>query len=360
MPRRGHGPRLDWRRGTWVIRWTEGGRSRERRTGTSDRGEAEAQLASFLASRRQRPQGPIAPDTALISDLLAAYAEEHGPHIAGRQTLGYNMARLLEWWAGRTVAEITKANCQLYTQHRRTVAVSDNTIRRELSVLSAALGHACESNRLAAKPIVWMPEAGPGKDRWLTRQEAARLLRAARREPQARTHLPLFILLALYGGARKGAILDLCWPQVDMDRSRINWLPEGRKQTKKGRPTIPIPRRLMTFLRLARRRGSESGSVLHDHGRTIGNVKTSFNRAAERAGLHDVTPHTLRHTCGTWMAQAGVPLFEIAGFLGHSIARTTELYAHHSPDYMERARTALDRHSVTHSVTSARGEPDLK
>lgn len=377
MPRLGRGPRLDFRRGCWVIRWTEGGRTRERRTGTTDRGEAERSLEDFLASRRERPTGQRRETAYLISDILAEYAEEHGPEIAGAVTLGYNMDRLLDWWEGKKVADVIKANCQAYAGHRREMGMSDNTIRRELSVLSAAIGHARENDRLREHPKVWMPSPGPSKERWLTRDEAARLLRAARSEPQARNHLPLFIMLGLYGGARKGAILDLRWPQVDLKLERIDWSPPGRRQTNKKRSKIPIRRRLLTFLRLARRKGSDLGPVLHQvvtlpDGRKetvpYGDVKKAFAAAVKRAGLEPstpwldpegneirkpsaadlaeyrrncVTPHTLRHTCGTWMAQAGVPIWEIAGFLGHTVQRTTELYAHHHPDYMERAREAF-------------------
>ena len=41
------------------------------------------------------------------------------------------------------------------------------------------------------------------------------------------------------------------------------------------------------------------------------------------------------------MAQAGVDLWQIAGFLGHSYEQTTELYAHHHPDHLQEARDAL-------------------
>src|SRR5215211_4895311 len=54
------------------------------------------------------------------------------------------------------------------------------------------------------------------RDRWLTRKEAAALLRAARQEPKVRLHLPLFILMALYTGQRKDALLSLRWVQVDL------------------------------------------------------------------------------------------------------------------------------------------------
>ncbi|WP_184123295.1 tyrosine-type recombinase/integrase [Roseospira marina] len=93
----------------------------------------------------------------------------------------------------------------------------------------------------------------------------------------------------------------------------------------------------------------------------MASVKKAFASACRRAGLSDVTPHVLRHTCGTWLAQGGVPLWEVAGYLGHTMARTTELYAHHSPDHMNRAAAVLDGRSVTGSVTGyekgATGKP---
>jgi integrase len=62
-----------------------------------------------------------------------------------------------------------------------------------------------------------------------------------------------------------------------------------------------------------------------------------------RAGIPDCTSHTLRHTAGTWMAQRGVSMHQIAGYLGHRVSRTTELYAHHYPDHMKEALAALER-----------------
>jgi len=63
-----------------------------------------------------------------------------------------------------------------------------------------------------------------------------------------------------------------------------------------------------------------------------------------RAGLTGVSPHTLRHTCGTWMAQKGISLFKIGGWLGHTDSRTTKLYAHHHPDHLQDALESLGRH----------------
>jgi integrase len=38
-----------------------------------------------------------------------------------------------------------------------------------------------------------------------------------------RLYLPLFIVLGLYTGARKEAILSLRWPQIDLENKRINF-----------------------------------------------------------------------------------------------------------------------------------------
>jgi integrase len=81
-------------------------------------------------------------------------------------------------------------------------------------------------------------------------------------------------------------------------------------------------------------------------GRPIKRVRRAFAAACRRAGIADVTRHTLRHTCGTWLAQRGVPLHQIAGWLGHSNERTTELYAHHHPDHFAEAMRAMERKST--------------
>jgi integrase len=221
--------------------------------------------------------------------------------------------------------------------------VGDSTIIRELSgALRPAIRHAIQQRRLVpGEYYVPVPSAPPGRDYWITRAQAAKLLWESRRDRRARLHLPLYALIALYTGQRRGAILDLSWKQVDLVHGRIDFNPPGRVQTKKRRPIIPIPRGLFAALRRAQKR-TTCDFVIAYRGAQVRDVKTGFNSAAERAGIPDCTSHTLRHTAGTWMAQRGVQLREIAGYLGHSEARTTELYAHHHPDFMKAARAAFE------------------
>ena len=71
--------------------------------------------------------------------------------------------------------------------------------------------------------------------------------------------MPLFILLGLYTGRRKEAILSLRWPQVDLEAGRIDFEIAGRRRTNKKRGVVPIPSRLLPHLRRARKRGTDLG-----------------------------------------------------------------------------------------------------
>lgn len=348
MPRKSRGPYLKWssKRACWYVYINERGGRRELSAGTADSAEAEAFLGQILAERRHAARtGPPDRREVLISDVLNDYLEDCAADQAQPNVVAGRVLKLLGFFDSKRVSEITPAAIRDYGKHSK---VKPGTLRRELGILRAALNHAVRSERLKDAPFIAMPEAPPGRERWLTRNEAARLLwhaRAARSD--TRPYLTLYIRLALYTGARPGALLDLRWPQVKFDEGdfgRIDLNKPGRSATKKGRAKIPMDAKIRAMmLRAKAKHGSDLGPVLNRRGKPIGDLGNSFDAALERAGIADVTPHTLRHTVGTWMAQRRVSLFEIGGWLGHSDAKTTALYAHHHPDHLNMARQAMTR-----------------
>lgn len=352
MPRPAAGPQLranPKRQGTYYIFWTEDGRSREHSTGTTDQTRAAEYFAQWLARPKASANGEWtgprrAAETAII-DVLTLYAREYvakDDTVVDKERPGYAIAALSAWWADRCCDAVLPQTCNAYIRDRK---AQPQTAGRELSVLRAALGYAYKNGKLIEdlRQKVEVPPNPPPRDRWLDRSEAARLLWESRRDRQARGHLPLFIQLMLRTGARPASLFELRWTQVDFTRDRIDFNPSGRQRTSKGRPIIPIPKRLRWFLLAAHARAASPYVLSHDGGQ-LGSVKKSFRAARQRAGLgDDVIPYTLRHTCGTWLAQAGVDLWLIAGWLGHTQQKTTELYAHHSPTHMEAARRVMDR-----------------
>jgi integrase len=363
MSRQAQGPRLVRRiqagaRPLYYVRWTEGGITRKESTGAENLAGAEAFFEDWLAKRRRASGASTGdPTQTRISQVLDDYEAERGPTVASPASLAYAVEPLVFFFAGKTVADLTPGLVQAYwawrrehsvrtlpdgTMQARDAGASDGTIIRELAgTLRPAIQHAVNMKRLAAGTYhVPVPQAPPGRDYWITRQQAARLVRETRRDKRSRLHLPLYTLIALYCGQRRGAILDLQWCQVDLIAGTIDFNPPGRKQTKKRRPVIPVPPSLLAHLRRAHKRAS-SPHVIAYNGEPVKDIKTGFNSAAERAGIPDCTSHTLRHTAGTWMAQRGVPFWEIAGYLGHSVQRTSELYAHHTPEHLRKALAAF-------------------
>jgi len=86
------------------------------------------------------------------------------------------------------------------------------------------------------------------------------------------------------------------------------------------------------------------GPVVAYYGKPIKNIRKTFERTCDRAGLaSDVTLYSIGHTVATELRKRGVALAEVAGFLGHSTGyRTTERYAKYGPDHLSEAMQAID------------------
>jgi integrase len=83
--------------------------------------------------------------------------------------------------------------------------------------------------------------------------------------------------------------------------------------------------------------GKEVRYLCHYKGKPVAEPWQTWGRAREAAGLDGITPHILRHTRATWMMQAGVPIWDAAGFLGMTVKTLEQVYGHHAPDHQERA-----------------------
>ena len=138
--------------------------------------------------------------------------------------------------------------------------------------------------------------------------------------------------------ARPDAVLDLSPAQVDIKRRLIKLNPDGRNQTKKYRPVVPISDTLLPWVEQC-----EGTHYVLYNGKPVASVKKSFGQAAAGAGLKEVSPYCLRHTMATELRARGVSEWEAMGMLGHkSPARTTERYAKFRPDYLSGAARAID------------------
>ena len=349
MPRPNTGPKLVWisDRNRFYVIWFQSGKRHMRSTKTSDHKVALRYYLNFLKSFDELVDG-TAPSELQITAALKYYEKEHAINCVDPERIRHCIQALNSFWGDKTIDEINQANCNSYSRHRkqsRKSGIADATIRRELATLKAAMEFCVRERKLARSVYVPLPPKSEPRDRWLTVSEAAKLLRETRHGGRnSSSYLSLFVLIALYTGARSEAILSLTWDRVNLSTLRINFDEKGRPKTKKRRPIVPISPRLAPFLRYAyKKRCADDGPVLHIDGKPILRINRGFSAAAKRAGFCDVTPHTLRHTCATWMAQRGVSMFEIAGFLGQGVDTTSRHYAHHSNEFLSGAVASTTR-----------------
>ncbi|SMD20289.1 site-specific integrase [Rhizobium sp. RU36D] len=281
------------------------------------------------------------------------YAEEKAQSTARpRETLAM-LDRLTEFFGDMAVTEIRGKTCRDYADDRG----NDGGARRDLEVLRAAINYYHGEYTLDMVPKITLPEKGTPRQRWLTRQEVARLLRAARKEKQCR-HLVRLILIGLYTGTRLSALLNLQWipntngGHVDLDRGVIYRRADGERVAhNKRRTPVKIPPRLLRFLRYWKAADSRSDSqgnvvtlryVVTYAGDKVVKPHKAFRTIRAAAGFgDDVTPHVLRHTRATWLAQAGIDAHEAAASLGLTVEEFERTYAHASPDFQQAAANAF-------------------
>ncbi len=243
------------------------------------------------------------------------------------------------------------ATCRAYVEYRTRQAwrsarpektgrtprnVSRAAARRELEDLRAAINHHRREGLCSEIVSVVLPEKAPGRERWLTRSEAARLLWAAWRAKQiiggrdtqrpVGRHIARFILVGLYTGTRSSAICGAAMipivgrGHVDLNQGVFYRGAIGRRQTKKRQPPVKLPPRLLAHMRRWARLGFARRAVVEWNGKPVRSVRKGFEAAVRAAKLDaDVTPHVLRHTCATWLMQGGVNLWDAAGFLGMTV-----------------------------------------
>jgi integrase len=315
--------------GKWYVLY--GPRLQKRvSTRTGDRGKAEIWLSNFIAGA-QEP----APTDSTVGQILAGYETEHGPETRSH-ALKYDARHLKAGLGSLQPLDLTPPVIKRYSKARLATGAKPGTILREVGTLRAALAWGVDNKWIAAtsKPAIANPVKTPKpRNRWLTKTEARNLIAAC-----DMPHIKLFVMLGLMTVARKAAILEAKWDQVDFERERIDY---GEGHGNKRRAIVPLNADMLAMLKAAKALAATE-YVVEYRGEKVSDIKNGFKGARKRAGLGpDVTPHILRHSGATWMALDGVPIREMARMLGDSEETTERVYAKFHPDYLKRAAGAL-------------------
>lgn len=181
--------------------------------------------------------------------------------------------------------------------------LSPHTIRKRVSVLKATFRFAIANELIKRKhePIIDLPPGGAPRERCLSQEELARLLKAAD-DPRTPFHALLFLELALRTGQRKGAITPLTWDLVDFDERVIRFrdTETASQRSKKRRGNKPMDADLLEIMRYAYAR-RDCDYVISWHGKQAKCPYHSVKALFRRAGLPDLRLHDLRRSSATFV-----------------------------------------------------------
>ena len=302
------------------------------------------------------------------------------------------------------LSNIDRKTIDRYVNWRRkkkhNVGIANSTIQRNLTSIQSVMSRALEYKYITHK--VKFPQLKKDKGiekRILTKQEEQRLIEALSTDneisewhAEKRKHVPLYIAIALYTGARKGEILKLTWGDIKDTETKwkeINTVPlgeedeesvhrlkedytmlvestnekdyvlhfEGSKNKTRQTRLVPTGMNLAMMLTDYYQKNVLFPSMTDEEfleftkAKVVGNkiysnkpireedkklkifpmkdVRTSFSTLIKRAELpSDITFHSLRHTFITRSLEATKDVHQVARWAGHAKLETTMQYLH--------------------------------
>lgn len=246
----------------------------------------------------------------------------------------------------------TATDKKLGPRRRIVVRGGEGASRKVVRDLSAVFTFAIQNRIMSENPVTCaaVRKTDNKRERFLTIDEVKRLgdaLNSLEAEGMNSKAANITRLWALTG-CRRNEIAGLKWIEVDFASSLLRL-----EDSKTGSSIRPLSTTAISILKTLRSTAAqndvyvfpaESGEGFY-HG-----VKVLWPTIIKQAGLPGVSPHTLRHTLGSAAASGGEALLLVGSILGHSNARSTQIYAHISHD---PARMAADR--ATAGIAQALG-----
>jgi len=352
----------------WWASYPDGnGKSTRRSTGVQVEADPQglkalAVRATWMSEKHVEATG----ERATFDDLMFLYLRDESPKKRDPGRDRCSARALLKFFKGRDLSGIAAADARGYIASRK-LTVGPATINKEVSLFSTALDWARDDlDWDVANPFKGRHQTEPpGRDRWLTPDEAGRLIEEAEKRRTRAPWLVDFVRLGLNAGFRPGEMLWMEWSRVDLKADRVSFEATagqektGQKSGKRG--VVPLNKGAReAMLSRARFRATHCPDspwvFCHHNGTRVTNVIKGWKAITEAAGLEGVHQHDLRRTFGSWLVQAGIGIERVSALLRHSnVAITARVYAHLRPSDLAEAASILDRESA-HSHVNCHGD----
>jgi integrase len=308
----------------WWVKITHGGGCLQRSTGTTDRRQAQEYHDALKAALWEQERLGAKPKFSWNEAVVRYLAETS--HKASQADDKSHLRWLDRHLNGVALEEIDRARLDRIRQEREAEGVANATVNRMLEVIRAILRKvANEWDWLPKAPSIRMLAEPTRRVRWITREEAERLLAALP------THLRAMAKFSLETGLPKSNVTGLSWSQLDLTR-RCAWI---HPDQAKARKAIAVPLSAAAVLVLREQTGKHPDVVFTYRGKPVTQVNTkAWRQALKVAGIADFGWHDLRHSWASWHVQAGTPLHVLQELGGWESVEMVRRYAHLSSDHL--------------------------
>jgi integrase len=253
-------------------------------------------------------------------------------------------------WGRVPVADVDLLSVEEWITDMVTKGAGATTVLRAHGVLSGILADAVKGKRLAANPakgVENLPRKTARRHVYLSADDVHRLA------DESGQHRALVLTLA-YCGIRWGEAVALKVRDVQFLRRRLS-VSENAVQLgvnhavgpTKGRKarSVPVPGFVLDALSVQCAGKAPGDLVFGDGADYLPRPKSDggwFAGAVKRAGVQDITPHDLRHTCASLAVSAGVNVLALQRMLGHTSAKVTlDTYADLFDDDLDAVAVSL-------------------
>jgi integrase len=334
---------------TYYLRYQDAsGRTRQLRL--ADAKDVTLPQAKALAdkARNQVAMGADPHEQRRLSKAVPTFttfmAERYMPFVKGykrswKSDDSYLRNHLLPAFGKQRLDEITKHDVIALHHGMRARGLALGTANRCLVMLRYAMNLALrwEISGVSKNPTkdVALFDDPHNKERYLSEAEAQTLYRAV--QASANRMLQFIVPMLLLTGARKREVLDATWAEFDL--ARRQW---RVSVTKAGKPRyVPLSDGVVQLLSTVPQVGGTWVFANPKTGKPYVSVFSAWNTARKQAGLAEVRMHDLRHSFASFLVNAGRSLYEVQKILGHTQIKTTQRYAHLSPDTLIDAVNAV-------------------
>lgn len=226
---------------------------------------------------------------------------------------------------------------------------SFTSINRELALLRSMFNQLIKASKARKNPVqlVKMFEEVQ-KERILTPEEQAAILKAIDESDKRYHHLKDIVLFCLNTAARIGEILAIEKSWILLEAGVIN-IPRYSQKRKAKDKRVPINSVLLPIIqrRMEQHPDSIYLFVNPQTGTRYTRIQNSWDQILKKADLQGkpwvdkLRIHDLRHTAASNLARAGKDIKFIAQYLGHADVKTTSRYIHYNDEDLKKGAEIL-------------------